>query len=91
MRIFYATDGGFVAGGQMVLLDHVIALRRLGFDARLLVLRSDAADFRPTFPAGRDAPWQSGVAGLTAEDFIVVGEMHGEGAKVAMVCPACRM
>lgn len=86
MRIFYVTDGVFIAGGQMINLEHVAALRRLGFDARFLVIRPpEETGFQPDLPA--DVPWQF-KADLTAEDWVVCGEMHANGLLAVMDSPA---
>lgn len=87
MRIFYVTQGVHLTGGQLVNLDHVAALRRLGYDARLLFVR-DEADFTPQFPPGLASPWQLGVRGLAADDVVVVGEIFGVGALAVMETPA---
>lgn len=87
MRIFYATAGDFVAGGQQVNLDHVVALRAQGHDARLLILRraGEPPGFAPSFPAGvAPPPWQATPEGLTADDVVVVGEMFERGAAALM-------
>ncbi len=91
MRIFYALAGDFTAGGQLNTLDHVLALRAWGQDARLLILpppgRREA--FVPTFPPGIDAPpWQLGAEGVGATDVVVVGEMFGAGALALQGVPA---
>ena len=91
MRIFYVTQGVHQTGGQLVNLDHVAGLRRLGYDARLLFIRPPdeaPAVFAPEFPAGFEAPWQVGPAGLTADDIVVVGEMFGAGALALEPSPA---
>ena len=71
-------------------LDHVAALRRLGYDARFLVVRP--ADERPTatpaFPAGFDVPWQRTTDDLTPSDIVVVGEMFGDGLLEVAQTPA---
>jgi hypothetical protein len=87
VRIFYVTQGVHLTGGQLVNLDHVAALRRLGYDARLLFIR-DEADFTPQFPSGVDLPWQLGPQGVAADDVLVVGEMFGVGALAVMETPA---
>lgn len=78
MRIFYVTSGQHVAGGQLVNLDHVATLRSWGHDARHMIINNESG-FAPVFPAGLEAPWQVGAAGLTADDVVVVGEMFGAG------------
>lgn len=88
MRIFYVTQGVHLTGGQFVNLDHVATLRRLGYDARFLFVRSDGEVFAPEFPPGMDAPWQLGAAGLLADDILVVGEMFGAGALAVMDAPS---
>ena len=89
MRIFYVTQGVHRTGGQLVNLDHVAALRALGYDARLLFVRDPPEPgFSPSFPPGFDAAWQSGTAGLLADDIIVVGEMFGVGALAVQDSPA---
>ena len=83
MRIFYVIAGDFIAGGQRVNLDHVLALRRLGYDARLWIMRPDgeaAGAYQPKFPSGLEAPWQPAVPDLAADDVLVVGEMFGAAA-----------
>jgi len=87
LRIFYVTQGVHRSGGQLVNLDHVAALRRLGYDARFLFVRDDGTPPEP-FPAGYAAPWQAGVDGLSADDVVVVGEMFGAGALAVMNTPA---
>ncbi|PZQ63577.1 MAG: hypothetical protein DI570_08565 [Phenylobacterium zucineum] len=87
MRIFYVTQGVHRTGGQLVNLDHVATLRRLGYDARFLFVRRDGTPPEP-FPAGHDAPWQSTIDGLTRDDVVVVGEMFGDGALAVMDAPA---
>lgn len=87
MRIFYVTQGVHRTGGQFVNLDHVAALRRLGYDARFLFVRTDGTPPEP-FPAGYDAPFQIGPDGLAADDVVVVGEMFGAGAQAVMATPA---
>jgi hypothetical protein len=92
LRIFYVTDGVHIAGGQLVNLDHVAALRRLGYDARLMILRPDGEGaFTPQFPPGLGVPWQLGTDGLTAEDFAVSGEMFELGARALSGAPARRI
>ncbi|MDB5447270.1 MAG: hypothetical protein JWQ97_2587 [Phenylobacterium sp.] len=91
LRIFFLNEGLFVAGGQQVNLDHVLRLRRLGYDARYWIIRAndpDAAAFRPQFPPGAEAPWQTARPELTAQDVLVVGEMFGAGALAARGTPA---
>jgi hypothetical protein len=94
LRIFYLSDGGFAAGGQLVNLDHVLLLRRLGYDARFWFVRTTEpiAGFRPTFPqdlpAAGEIPWQVTTPELTAADVVVVGEMFGAGALAAKGLPA---
>jgi glycosyltransferase involved in cell wall biosynthesis len=92
LRIFYVTQGVHITGGQLVNLDHVKALRRFGYDARLLFVRppeEPAGSFSPEFPQGYDAPpWQVGQVGLTADDIVVVGEMFGAGALAVQGSPA---
>ncbi|MCR5880516.1 glycosyltransferase [Phenylobacterium sp. J367] len=88
MRIFYVTTGQHVAGGQLINLEHVAALRRMGFDARFLILpMDDAGDAAPTFPPGLESPWQY-EAELTADDWVVCGEMHGRGMLHVIKSPA---
>ncbi|HEY8615854.1 glycosyltransferase [Phenylobacterium sp.] len=88
MRIFYVTDGVHVAGGQLINLEHVAALRRMGFDARFLIVRPKGeTGFRPQFPPGLESPWQL-EADLTAEDWVVCGEMHSAGLLSVMNSPA---
>ncbi|MBL8773443.1 MAG: glycosyltransferase [Phenylobacterium sp.] len=92
MRIFYVTQGVHRTGGQLVNLDHVAALRRFGYDARLLFVRPEGEPpgaFAPEFPAGFDAPWSVGAPSLAADDIAVVGEMFGAGALAVMDAP-CR-
>ena len=92
MRIFYVTDGVHIAGGQLVNLDHVATLRRLGYDAGLLIVRPKGEGaFEPRFPPGLDVPWQRDAAGLTAADFVVGGEMFGNGAVAVADSPARRV
>ena len=90
MRIYYVINGVFRTGGQLVNLDHVLALRRLGYDALFLVVPPpDApAGFAPRFPAGREAPWQRGLGGIGADDVVVVGEMFGAGVLAVADTPA---
>jgi hypothetical protein len=90
LRIYYLCEGLFLAGGQMVNLDHVLTLRRLGYDARFWILRTNEpiAGFRPQFPPGREAPWQLDPPELTADDVVVVGEMFGTGALAVRETPA---
>jgi hypothetical protein len=89
LRIFYVTHGVHITGGQLVNLDHVAALRRFGYDARLLFVRTpEEPGFRPEFPPGYDAPWQLGPEGLTPDDIVVVGEMFGTGALAVQGRPA---
>lgn len=85
MRIFYVTQGVHRTGGQLVNLDHVAALRRLGYDARFLFVRSD--DTQPD-PLPDAIPWQTDVGDLTADDIVSVGEMFGAGALAVMNTPA---
>lgn len=87
MRIFYVTQGVHRTGGQLVNLDHVAALRRRGYDARFFFVRGDGTPPEP-FPSGYEAPWQSAPDDLTADDFVVVGEMFGAGALAVMNTPA---
>jgi glycosyltransferase involved in cell wall biosynthesis len=92
VRIFYVTNGQHVAGGQLVNLDHVSALRRLGYDARFLIVRPpDEGPFTPEFPAGHEAPWQTDVGDLTAADIVVGGEMFALGALAVQRTPARRV
>lgn len=91
MRIFYVTDGMHIAGGQLINLEHVAALRRMGFDARLLVIRPPAEEgqeFIPQFPPGLDLPWQRRAPDLTGDDYVVIGEMFAAGALATMETPA---
>jgi hypothetical protein len=92
LRIFYVVDGEHGSGGQAVNLEHVLALRRLGYDARYLVLRRkpDPA-FRPHFPPGVDLPWQLGTGGIEASDIVVVGEMFAQGALEVGSTPARKL
>jgi hypothetical protein len=80
-----------ITGGQLVNLDHVVTLRKLGYDARLLIVRQpeEGGRFVPSFPDGSEAPWQLGTAGLAADDVVVVGEMFGAGA-LALNDSPCR-
>ncbi|MCW5761570.1 MAG: hypothetical protein KIS90_17495, partial [Phenylobacterium sp.] len=93
MRIFYVTQGVHRTGGQFVNLDHVAALRRMGYDARFLFIRPDDEPpgvFTPEFPYGYEPPpWQTTLAGLTADDVLSVGEMFGAGA-LAVADTPCR-
>jgi len=92
VRIFYVTDGVHIGGGQLVNLDHVSALRRRGYDARLLILRPEGEGaFTPQFPPGSEVPWQRGCDGLTSGDFAVVGEMFGLGLQAIATTPARRV
>src|SRR5437762_598290 len=82
LRIFFITEGMFIAGGQWVNLDHVLTLRRLGYDARYWIVRANDppdADFQPQLPPRADAPWQLAPPDLTSSDVVVVGEMFGTG------------
>ncbi|MBS0360885.1 MAG: hypothetical protein JSR98_05865, partial [Proteobacteria bacterium] len=91
MRIFYAVGGEFVAGGQQVNLDHVMALRAQGHDARLLIIRpkSEPPGFVPRFPAAVEPPpWQLSPDDLTGDDVVVVGEMFQRGAAALLNTPA---
>lgn len=89
MRIFYAVDGHHHSGGQFVGLDHVTALRRFGYDARYLLVRPEGeVGFSPQFPEGREVPLEVHPADLTAEDVVVVGEMHALGALALQGSPA---
>jgi hypothetical protein len=89
VRIFYVTNGQHVAGGQLVNLDHVAALRRLGYDARFLIVRPPGeGPFTPQFPPGREAPWQTETHDLEAEDVVVGGEMFALGALAVQATPA---
>lgn len=92
MRIFYVTEGVHLTGGQLVNLDHVTAMRRLGYDARLLFVRpqdDDLRAFEPVFPYGfSPLPWQVTLEGLAADDILVVGEMFGAGALAVAGTPA---
>lgn len=90
MRIFYVTQGVHRTGGQFVNLAHVSALRRLGYDAQFLFVRTDGTRPDP-LPPGFEAPWQVGVGGLSADDVVVVGEMFGAGALAVMESPARRV
>lgn len=88
MRIFYVTDGVHVAGGQLVNLEQVAALRRMGFDARFLIVRpAGETGFVPAFPPGLESPWQMD-ADLTGDDWVVCGEMHADGLRAVMASPA---
>jgi hypothetical protein len=92
LRIFYVVDGEHASGGQYVTLEHVRALRRLGYDARYLVIRPDAAAaYRCVFPPGGEVPWQLGAEGLEASDLVVVGEMHAHGALAVAGSPARKL
>jgi hypothetical protein len=92
LRIFYVTDGVHVAGGQLVNLDHVAALRRLGYDARLMILRpAGESAFTPQFPPGREVPWRLGLGDLAADDVVVTGEMFELGARTLQGTPARRV
>ena len=85
MRIFYVNDGLHTAGGQMINLEHVASLRRMGFDARFLILRNPAeapGAFTPRFPPPHEGlPWQWTADDLTPEDYVVLPEMFGRGLK----------
>lgn len=85
MRIFYVTQGVHRTGGQRVNLDHVAALRRLGYDARFLFVRGDDT---PPDPLPDGISWQTDVGDLTADDIVSVGEMFGAGALAVMNTPA---
>lgn len=87
MRIFYVTQGVHRTGGQFVNLEHVAALRRQGYDARFLFVRTDGTGPEP-FPPGFEAPWQVGTGGLSPDDVVVVGEMFGAGALAVLETPA---
>lgn len=93
MRIFYALGRDFVAGGQLNSLAHILTLRALGRDARLLVLPPKGANSAaPVFPPGVEGPpWQVGVDGLAADDVVVVGEMFGAAAVALRDSPARRV
>lgn len=92
MRIFYVTDGVHIAGGQLVNLDHVAALRRLGYDAQLMILRPEGEEgFTPRFPPGLEVPWRLGVGDATADDFVVSGEMFAQAAMALRDSPARRI
>lgn len=88
MRIFYVTNGVFVTGGQRVNLDHVLTLRRLGYDARFLIVPAPGQAADPRFPSGQEAPWSADVGALTMDDIVVVGEMFGAGALAVNDAPA---
>ncbi|MET0273060.1 MAG: glycosyltransferase [Phenylobacterium sp.] len=89
MRIFYVTEGVFVAGGQLINLEHVAALRRMGLDARFLIVRTPADPaFVPSFPPGLEAPWQLTAPDLAPDDVVVVGEMFGQGLTQLISAPA---
>jgi hypothetical protein len=91
LRIHYVTQGVHLTGGQLVNLDHVVHLRRLGYDALLLIVRppdEPRGAFIPSFPAGLEVPWQVGVGGLGPDDVVVVGEMFGAGAIAVQNTPA---
>lgn len=91
MRIFYLTDGLHESGGQLVNLDHVEALRAFGYDARYLVIPRPGGPEAAVFPAGREVPWRVGPEGLAPDDVVVVGEMHGAGAKAVAGTPARKL
>ena len=94
MRIFYVTNGVHIAGGQRVNLDHVLALRRLGYDAQFLIVRPNGErldGFAPEFPDGIYAPWRTDTRGFTDRDIAVVGEMFGAGALAVQETPARRI
>jgi glycosyltransferase involved in cell wall biosynthesis len=90
LRIFFLSDGLFLAGGQFVNLEHVLALRRTGHDARFWFLRKpeQMEGFKVRFPPGLEAPWQFEPPELTADDVVVVGEMHGLAARALSGSPA---
>lgn len=85
MRIFYLTEGLHTHGGHGVNLDHVEALRRIGYDARYLLMPDGAATM--ALPPGRDVPWQTGLGDVGAGDIVVVGEMHGSAARLVAGSP----
>jgi hypothetical protein len=88
LRIFYVTEGVHIAGGQMINLEHVRSLRGMGYDARFLIVRpEDEQGFAPQFPPGLESPWQLS-ADLTADDWVICGEMHGAGLLRVMDSPA---
>lgn len=94
MRIFYVIDGAFRAGGHRVNLDHVLTLRRLGYDARFWIMRppeEPAGVYQPDFPPGQEAPWQFDVPDLGARDVLVVGEMFGFAAARLNGAPARKL
>lgn len=73
----------------MANLDHVAHLRRLGYDAALLIVRPpETPPFVPSFPQGLDVPWQTGLGGIGRDDVLVVGEMFGAGALAVQSLPA---
>jgi len=91
VRIYYVTQGVHRTGGQLVNLDHIRHLRRLGYDAGLLIVRppdEPHGAFAPSFPPGLEAPWQVGLGGIGADDVLVVGEMFGAGALAIQDLPA---
>jgi len=82
LRIFFLTEGMFLAGGQLANLDQVLTLRRMGYDAQFWFVRTNPPidDFQPRFPPGLEAPWRLAPPELAPDDVVVVGEMFGAGA-----------
>ncbi len=91
MRIYYLTDGRHSFGGQVVNLEHVLALRRLGYDARYLVVPPPGEAPKVHLPPGVEVPWQTDVSDLTASDCAVIGEMNGAAANLLAKSPARKL
>ncbi len=88
MRIYYVANGIFRSGGQRVNLEHVLGLRRLGYDARFLIVPPTGEAAAPVFPGGVEAPWTPDAGEPGLDDVVVVGEMFGAGALAVMDSPA---
>lgn len=88
MRIYYVVNGVFRSGGQHANLNHVLGLRRLGYDARFLIVPPPGQPAAPQFPPGLDAPWTADAGEPGRGDIVVVGEMFGAGALAVNDSPA---
>ncbi len=88
LRIYYVTNGVFESGAPRVNLDHVLALRRLGYDARCLIVPAPGQAPMPNFTEGVQVPWTADVAEPGLDDILVVGESFRLGALAVNDSPA---
>lgn len=86
MRIYYVSDGRLTGGAGRVTLEHVRALRRFGYDARLL--RAKTSTGVPAHNSPDDLPVVLDPTEPGLDDIVVLGESDGPGALALNDSPA---